>query len=40
MHREHSPLKKADDAVSLDSTGMSIEEVQQAILDIVAERVK
>lgn len=40
MHREHSPLKKADDAISLDSTGMSIEEVQQAILDIVAERVK
>lgn len=40
MHREHSPLKKADDAISLDSTGMSIEEVQQAILNIVAERVK
>lgn len=40
MHREHSPLKKADDAISLDSTGMSIAEVQQAILDITAERVK
>lgn len=40
MHREHSPLKKADDAISLDSTGMSIEEVQQAILDIAAERVE
>ena len=39
MHRKHSPLKKADDAVVLDSTGMGIEEVQQAILDIVAERV-
>ncbi len=40
MNREHSPLKKADDAISLDSTGMSIEEVLQAILDITAERVK
>lgn len=40
MHREHSPLKKAEDAISLDSTGMSIEEVLQAILDITAERVK
>ena len=40
MNREHSPLKKAEDAISLDSTGMSIEEVQQAILDITAERVK
>ncbi|MBR2062774.1 MAG: (d)CMP kinase [Anaerotignum sp.] len=39
MNREHSPLKKADDAISLDSTGMSIEEVQQAILTIVQERV-
>ena len=40
MHREHSPLKKAEDAISLDSTGMSIEEVLQAILDLTAERVK
>ena len=39
MNREHSPLKKADDAVVLDSTSMTVEEVQQAILDIVAERV-
>ncbi len=40
MNREHSPLRKADDAVVLDTTGMRIEEVLQAILDIVAERVK
>lgn len=40
MNREHSPLKKAEDAISLDSTGMTVEEVEQAILDIVAERVK
>lgn len=40
MNRAHSPLKKADDAISLDSTSMTVEEVQQAILDIVAERVE
>ena len=40
MNREHSPLKRADDAISLDSTSMTVEEVEQAILDIVAERVK
>ncbi len=40
MNREHSPLKKAEDAICLDSTGMEIAEVEQAILDIVSERVK
>lgn len=30
--REHSPLRMADDAILLDSTGMSAEEVVQAIL--------
>ena len=39
MNREHSPLKKADDAIVLDSTSMTVEEVEQAIMDIVAERV-
>lgn len=39
MNREYSPLKKAEDAISLDSTSMTAEEVQQAILNIVAERV-
>ena len=33
-------MKRAADAVSLDSTGMGIDAVLQAILDIVAERVK
>lgn len=40
MNRKHSPLKKAEDAILLDTTGMEIEQVLQAILDIVAERVK
>lgn len=32
LNREHSPLRMAEDAVLLDSTGMSAEEVVQAIL--------
>ncbi len=35
MHRENSPLHKADDAVEIDSTHMSIEEVVDAIADLV-----
>lgn len=31
-NREHSPLRMADDAILLDSTGMGVEEVVQAIL--------
>lgn len=40
MHRQHSPLRKAEDAVCLDSTGMRIEEVLDTVLQIVAERMK
>ncbi len=38
MHREHSPLKQAEDAVLLDTTHMSIEQVVEAIIRIAAER--
>ena len=31
MHREHSPLKKADDAVEIDSSHLSIDEVTEEI---------
>ncbi|MDM5187787.1 (d)CMP kinase [Bacillus sp. DX4.1] len=34
--REVSPLKKADDALELDTTSFSIEEVVQKIMDIVS----
>lgn len=34
MHREHSPLKQADDAILLDSSNMSIDEVIDAIISI------
>ncbi len=40
MKRVHSPLKKADDALFIDSTHLSIEKVVQKMLRIVKERVK
>lgn len=36
--REHSPLKKAEDAVVLDSTGKTVEELVAIILDMVGKR--
>lgn len=35
MNREISPLKKADDALTLDTTGKSIETVTNEILEMV-----
>jgi len=35
MNREISPLKKAEDAITIDTTGMSIEEVTDKILTLV-----
>ena len=35
MNREISPLRKADDAITLDTTGKSIETVTNEILDMV-----
>jgi cytidylate kinase len=40
MHRVHSPLKKADDAVLIDSTHCSVEEVVEEMVRIMEERVK
>ena len=34
-HREHSPLKKADDAIEIDTSDMTKEEVVEAVLKIV-----
>jgi cytidylate kinase len=34
-----SPLKKADDAILLDTSGLSIEESAKKILDIVRTRI-
>ena len=38
MHREMSPLRQANDAVLVDSSDMSIEQVVSAILGIVKEK--
>lgn len=38
MHREISPLKKAEDAVELDTSDMSIEEVVEKMMQIVTEK--
>lgn len=38
MHREHSPLKRAEDAVLLDSSHMTIEQVVDAILGAAREK--
>ena len=38
MTREDSPLKKADDALMVDSTGLSVEEVLQKLESLVARR--
>lgn len=39
-HRKESPLKKADDAIIVDSTYLSIEEVVDAISEIIEEKTK
>ncbi len=38
MHRDITPLRKADDAIELDTTGMSIDEVTDYILSELKER--
>ena len=39
-HREVAPLKKADDAVELDTTTMTIPEVVGAVINLVKEKIK
>jgi cytidylate kinase len=36
--RDHAPLKVAEDAVVIDTTSMSIDEVAQQIMDLIRER--
>jgi cytidylate kinase len=40
MHRTHSPLKKAEDAILIDTTHRSVEEVIEELIRIVEERAK
>lgn len=39
-HRDFAPLKCAEDAITLDTSFMSIEEVVNAIIDIINKRIK
>ena len=34
MHREHSPLRQAEDAVLVDSSDMTVNEVAERILSL------
>ena len=38
MNREHSPLKQAEDAVLLDTSSMTLDQVVEEILKIVREK--
>ncbi|MBO6047974.1 MAG: (d)CMP kinase [Erysipelotrichaceae bacterium] len=40
MHREVSPLRKADDAIEIDTSDMSLEEVVANVMDLVASRIQ
>lgn len=40
MNRENSPLRKADDAIEVDSSNLTIDDVVVRILDIIAEKNK
>ena len=40
MHRDISPLRQADDAVLLDTTGMTIDEVKNKLKAMIAEIIK
>ena len=39
MNREHSPLRKADDAVEIDTSNLTIDEVVDAVMKIIQEKV-
>jgi cytidylate kinase len=40
MRRDHSPLRKAEDAVFIDSTRRSVEEVVEEMVRIIKEKIK
>ncbi len=40
MHRSHSPLKKANDALLIDTTHRSVEEIVEQMVDIVQAKTK
>lgn len=40
MHRTHSPLKKAEDAIELDTSDLSLEEVVNIVMACIEEKIK
>lgn len=40
MNRVHNPLRRADDAIYLDTTTMTVDEVVEKILEITVERIR
>ena len=38
IHREHSPLRKAEDAVEVDTSDMTLEEVTERVMQIIEEK--
>ena len=38
MHRANSPLTKADDAVEIDTSDLTIEESVEAVMNLVNEK--
>ena len=38
MTREYNPLRKADDAVEIDTTGLTVDEVADKVLEVVEEK--
>lgn len=39
MHREHSPLKRAEDAIEIDSSNLTIQETVDTIMEIVKTKI-
>ena len=37
MHRDIAPLKQAEDAVLLDTTGMTVDEVKARLISMISE---
>ena len=38
IHRQTAPLRQAEDAVAVDTTGNSLEESYQLLLEVIRER--
>ena len=39
MHRKHSPLRQAEDAILIDSSDMTVTEVVDEVMRIISEKI-